>query len=356
MTELDPTQLKERLRPLVAARWPGATLDALDRLHGGVSSLTYAATLAGAGAAHERIVVKVAPPGLEPVRNRDVLRQARLLRALTPVSGVHVPEVLFADDGAPPLFAMTFVPGQSYEPLTDVVADPPEAATVRARAEAAARMLARLQDVDPADVGLGDEPVLAPADELARWSRLFATCPDDLRGDEQALHDLLAADVPDAAPARILHGDYRLANMQFDGARLAALIDWEIWSLGDPRCDLAWLLVHTDPRHRFAGPPDDANRRAGAGMPTRDELLGVSLAEHDVATEDLGWFLGLCHYKIASTIAVLAKQARRRDAPDEAMARAAATLPDVIARGLELAGPTRPAAGAGPTPGGRDDR
>jgi aminoglycoside phosphotransferase (APT) family kinase protein len=338
VTELDPLLFRERLQAAVHRRFPGATLGDLDRLHGGVSSLTFAATLQGVPPEHRRIVVKVAPPGLEPVRNRDVLRQARLLRALQDAPGVHVPEVLFTDDAeAPPLFSMSFVPGQSYEPLTDVIGDPPGPDEVRARAHAAARMLARLQDVQPAAVGLGDEPVLAPADELARWARLFDTCPDDLRGDERELHALLAAEVPEAVEARILHGDYRLANMQFEGERLAALIDWEIWSVGDPRTDLAWLLMHTDPRHRFAGPADEPNRLAGTGMPTRDELLATYLAERPMDTAQLPWFLAYCHYKTASTIAVLAKQDRRRDAPSEAMRRAAASLPAVVARGLELA-------------------
>jgi hypothetical protein len=61
-------------------------------LVGGASSLTYAAALHAAGD-DRRIVVKVAPPGLEPVRNRDVLRQARVLELLGRVPDVAVPEV-----------------------------------------------------------------------------------------------------------------------------------------------------------------------------------------------------------------------------------------------------------------------
>ncbi|MGX6448042.1 phosphotransferase family protein [Patulibacter sp. S7RM1-6] len=344
MSEIDPDALRDRLAPLVDRRFPGATIADVERLPGGVSSLTYAATLDGAPPEHRRVVAKVAPPGLEPVRNRDVLRQARVLRALAAVDGVRVPEVLATAADPPPLFLMAFVPGQSYEPLTDVLADPPSPETVRARAEAAARMLARLHEVDPAAIGLGDEPVLAPGDELERWRRLFDTCPDDVRGAERDLYELLVRAIPEPVEARVLHGDYRLANMQFDGARLAALIDWEIWSVGDPRADLAWLLMHTDPRHRFAGPPDAANRRAGAGMPTRDELLATYLERGTVDTAALPWFLASCHYKTASTIAVLVKQARRRGSADPALERAAGTLPAVIARGREVLGAAERAA------------
>ncbi|HEY6319262.1 MAG TPA: phosphotransferase [Acidimicrobiia bacterium] len=75
-----------------------AALDIHDlrELAGGASSLTYVGTLAGADT--RRVVVKVAPAGLPPVRNRDVLRQACLLRALHPTR-VPVPEVLWEDAG-----------------------------------------------------------------------------------------------------------------------------------------------------------------------------------------------------------------------------------------------------------------
>ena len=165
MTDFDLQAFGERLAPPIRARFEGATIRRLERLKGGVSSLTFAAELDGA-ARGEPIVIKLAPPGLEPVRNRDVLRQARVLKALASAPGVRVPAVLFEDPAAPPLFAMDFVAGQSYEPRTDVIEDPPRAETVTARAHAAARMLARLQDVDPATVAIGDEPALPLGQEL----------------------------------------------------------------------------------------------------------------------------------------------------------------------------------------------
>ena len=66
-----------------------------------VSSLTFTGLVTGGPTEGERVVLKVAPPGLEPVRNRDVARQARLMRALAGAPGVRVPTVYFEDDGAP---------------------------------------------------------------------------------------------------------------------------------------------------------------------------------------------------------------------------------------------------------------
>jgi aminoglycoside phosphotransferase (APT) family kinase protein len=281
-------------------------------------------------------VLKVAPPGLPPVRNRDVLRQARVLRALHGAPGVRVPEVLLEDDGSPPFFVMSYVEGQSYEPKKDVSPSPPTPNLVDRRARAAAHMLARLHELDPAEIGLGDEPQTPLADELDRWARLFATAGDDLRHDEVELHRQLVSTVPEPVPAKILHGDYRLGNMQFVGARLEAIIDWEIWSVGDPRTDLAWLLAYTDPVQRFVDLRDAPNQAAADAVPDRNALLAEYLAKRPGEIRALPWFLAYCYYKIASTTSVLAKQNRRRSDPDPALEIAASTLGPVIERGREI--------------------
>jgi len=341
MADLDLQELLDRATLAADARWPGAAITRLEPLHGGVSSLTFAASLTHAGAGDRRVVVKVAPPGLAPVRNRDVLRQARLLRALADAPGVRVPEILLEDDGVPPFFVMSYVEGDSYEPKLGLSLSPPAPETVDRRARAAARMLAHLLSFEPADVSLGGESVVGPAEELERWRLLFSTCPDDLRGREQELYDELAARVPEALDARILHGDYRLGNMQFAGDHLAAIIDWEIWSLGDPRHDLAWLLVYADPAQRFVEEMDEANRAASGGMPSHEELLAEYLAVRQVELPDLDWFLACCNYKIASTTAAISKRNRRLPEPDPGMEVAASSLPDIVERGLETLGRAR---------------
>jgi aminoglycoside phosphotransferase (APT) family kinase protein len=198
-------------------------------------------------------------------------------------------------------------------------------------------MLARLHDLEPAAVGLADEPSLSLAEELERWARLFATAGDDLRGDERALQRALAARIPAPQAPRILHGDYRLGNMQFAGDRLAAIIDWEIWSVGDPRTDLAWLLAFTDPVQRRVAERDAANQAAADAMPGRDDLLaGYIEASGGAEPADLSWFLAFCYYKLGATMSVLAKRNRRLPQPDPGLELAALTLPPMLARGLEF--------------------
>lgn len=336
MTEGALAELPARVRAAVRRRWPEARIGELAPLTGGISSLTFSAVVAG----HARVVVKVAPPGLPPVRNRDVLRQARVMTAVHGARGVQVPAVLAEDDGSPPFFVMEFVEGEAFEPKWDMSGSPPAPAVVDARARAAARMLARLQAIDPLGVGLGTEPVLSPGEELSRWVQLYATAGDDLRGEERAVAEALAARVPEPVPGppRILHGDYRLGNMQFAGERLAAIIDWEIWSLGDPRHDLAWVMAFADPVQQRVRKRDAANQAAADAMPSAAALLAEYVREAGLtaAPPELDWFLALAYYKLGATMSVLAKRNRRAAVPDPGLELVSETTPPMLNRALEL--------------------
>jgi aminoglycoside phosphotransferase (APT) family kinase protein len=333
------SELPTRVRGAARRRWPTAQVATLDPLPGGISSLTYATTLSATGEVDRRVVVKVAPPGLEPVRNRDVLRQARVMAAIHRAPGVLVPEVLVTDDAAPPFFVMAFVPGEAYEPKWDVSSAPPAPEVVDARARAAARMLARLQAIEPGTVGIEDA-ALTLAQEMERWAALFATAGDDLRVNEPELRDALSARLPEQIPPRILHGDYRLGNMQFDAERLAAIIDWEIWSVGDPRTDLAWLMAFTAPVMRRVAQRDASNQAAADAMPSAGELLAEYMAQAGLDAEpaDLDWFQAFCYYKLGAAMSVLAKRNRRQPEPEPGLELAAQTLAPMLARGLELLG------------------
>lgn len=282
---------------------------------GGNSGITCVATLKG-GAVGSRIIVKVAPPGLPPVRNRDVLRQAQLLRALAPVPGVALPTVLFESPGeppaVPPFFVMNFVPGEINEPVLQE--DRPPAAVVAARAVGATRMLARLHAADADALGLSHEHKYTLGEELERWHVAFESVQDDLRSGHRGVAALLGETFPAPLPAVISHGDYRLGNMLCEGEAINAIIDWEIWSRTDPRMDLAWLLLMCDSSH-----PD--SRGLIPGMPSGDDLRAIYEAEHKTRIPELTWFRALVTYKQAATCALLAKHARRRGGSGRTFAR-----------------------------------
>ena len=318
MADLDPERLRERTEA-AAHRWrPDASVGSIEELTGGSSSLTYTTTIRAGDDGERDVVLKLAPPGLAPVRNRDVLRQARLLRALEGADGVRVPTVLFDDAGdppdEPPFFAMPFVGGDCFEPILQAGPQPEPDDVIRARELAAARMLAKLHAVDPATVGLGDEPALTLEDEIARWVRAFGTVEEGLRTGYERAAELLGATIPPALPPVVNHGDYRLGNMLCQGNEIAAIIDWEIWALQDPRVDLGWFLLFTNEAQH----PSAAGNPPAPGVPSPEELMAVYVETRGEPLPDFAWFEALIRFKEASASALLTKRAMKAgiDDPD----------------------------------------
>jgi aminoglycoside phosphotransferase (APT) family kinase protein len=319
-----------------AQRWhPGVRVAEVEPLTGGASSLTFVARVEEGPPGDEVLVLKVAPPGLPPVRNRDVLRQGRVLRALH-VAGVVVPRVHFDDDGAPPdvppFIAMGFVPGTSLEPVLAAHRDPTTFDEIRARALDAAAVLAAIHRVDVAGVGIREEPV-ALTEEVERWTRAFATVPPDLQGDYERCADALVRSAPAPLPAVVNHGDFRLGNTLGQDGRVTAVIDWEIWSVGDPRVDLAWFTYFTDEACHPAAPSSEPS-----GMPTAAELLDAYAAAGGASLADLRWFDALTRYKEAATTALLVKRARRSGPLAPALERMVPALPRLVDEAYEMLG------------------
>ncbi len=286
-------------------------------LAGGASSLTYQGTREG-----RPVVVKVAPAGHAPVGHRDVLRQARIMRALAAAT-VPVPEVLLCDAGAPPdvppLFVARRVEGETFEPLFDV--DAPPDRPVAQRFTAASRTLAALHAVPLGDLGLADEPVVDAAAEVDRWSATLRTVDQDTVPGWPGVRDALLAGVPAPLGPSVVHGDFRLGNMLAVGSSIAAVIDWEIWSVGDPRIDVGWFLANADPA-TYARPSAYVEQ-----VPSRAELLdcyGV--------VPDVDWFVALACFKSAATWSLIVKHNRRRSAPRAELEAMAPVLPRLLRR------------------------
>jgi aminoglycoside phosphotransferase (APT) family kinase protein len=267
----------------------GAEVQQLDDL-GGHSGLTLAATLEDG----RRAVVKLSPPGRPASGRHDVLRQARLLEVLGSVPGVRVPRILGTDAGEPALVVMEWVEGEAAEPVLDQVGATTTAEDVGNRARALARMLAALHDVNPEHLGMPGEAQTDAAGEVARWQPVMAAVQPELRPHADELLALLRDTAPAAAPPSVVHGDFRLGNALCRGAAVSAVIDWEIWSLSDPRVDLGWFLLFCDAAN-FPGVG-----HAAPGMPGADELIRVYEDARGVRVADARWFLGLAAWKMSA--------------------------------------------------------
>ncbi len=218
------------------------------RISGGQSNITCRVTLAD-----RDVILRRPPEGPLPPRAHDVLREHRILAALSPAGTVPVPRPIAACDdlsvlGAP-FFIMEALPGDAIRhELPPVLA----AAPLEVRHSIGMQIvdaLAALHAVDPVAVGLGD---LGPPSgyvprQLRRWrgqldhARVRPVPDLDWAADWLEQHR-----PPEPDTVRIVHGDYRLDNVLVSlesSPRLLGIVDWELATLGDPLADLGWLLA-----------------------------------------------------------------------------------------------------------------
>jgi aminoglycoside phosphotransferase (APT) family kinase protein len=322
--DADPV-LAARVRRALGAPGTGP----LTVLEGGRSGLTY---VISDGAT--RRVVKAVPPGSRAVGRNDVLRQSYILSALAD-GDVPVPRVIARDTEEPAWFAMEFAEGAALEP----VFEPLPVETSRRRMVTAAAVLGRLHAVPPADLGTrlreagGELPAPAdPADELERWTRTMHAVPEELRPGSADLLAALAANVPPPVAPVLVHGDFRLGNLMFAGETPTALVDWEIWGVGDPRVDLGWFGVFTD------GDLFPGVGRAVPGLPSEDELVAAYRESGGSSTvADIAWFRALGRMKMAAIMGHNLRRHREGRHHDPVQEQLPPTIAALIASGLELA-------------------
>ena len=236
----------ERLRPWFAAHVEGATGAPLtaELIAGGRSNLTY--VIADGSRSW---VLRRPPLGHVVETAHDMGREYRVLAALGPTD-VPVPEVLaFGDEtvlGAP-FYVMERVEGRILRTREEMATLTPEEA--RACSTTLVDVLAALHAVDYEAVGLGDfgRPDGFLARNVARWGKQWqANKTRELPALEEVGRRLDAA-LPPSGPPAIVHGDYRLDNTMLaadDPGRIAAVLDWEMSTLGDPLTDVGLLLVY----------------------------------------------------------------------------------------------------------------
>ncbi|MFE6806585.1 phosphotransferase family protein [Streptomyces sp. NPDC057681] len=220
----------------------------IELLHGGRSNLTYRVT----DRTH-RWVLRRPPLGVLTPTAHDMDREYRVVAALggtgVPVAGA----VLSCTDpgviGAP-FCVVDFVEGEVLRDGDEVAALP--SADVRGCADALVDALVALHAVDAAAVGLGDfgRPDGYLERQVRRWRGQWDKVATRALPDLDALHGRLARTVPASGAPAIVHGDYRLDNTILapgDFGRIAAIVDWEMATLGDPLADLGMLLMYWDP-------------------------------------------------------------------------------------------------------------
>jgi aminoglycoside phosphotransferase (APT) family kinase protein len=239
-----------------------------------------------------------------PPSAHDVLREARLLSAVQDAD-VRTPRVLATcDDEAvigAPFYVMERVEGHV------MTAEVPEALRDETHqiGEELVDALVEIHAVDWRACGL--EGYGKPTGYLDRQLRRFGGLWEHNRTRElpvlERVTAWLAEHKPDSGEATIVHGDYRLGNTMFAPdapARLVAIFDWELATIGDPLADLGYLVATWSQ----ADDPEDALRGLSAatrapGFPTRDELIARYEERSGRSMSDVRWYMTLALWKSA---------------------------------------------------------
>jgi aminoglycoside phosphotransferase (APT) family kinase protein len=249
------------------------------------------------------VVLRRPPRGPLPPSAHDVLREARLLLALEPTP-VRVPRVLaVCEDPAvigAPFYVMERVDGAV---ITSSV--PPKLDNPSERARIADELidgLAELHAVDWRAIGL--DGFGKPSGYLERQVRRFSGLWEHNRTREieqvEQVGAWLAANLPVSPPATIVHGDYRLGNTIFSAhppARLSAILDWEMATIGDPLADLGYLMIHWTQAGDAVVKFNLQSVTVRPGFPTREELIARYQQRSGRSMRALGWYATLALWK-----------------------------------------------------------
>ncbi|MDQ2781330.1 MAG: phosphotransferase family protein, partial [Actinomycetota bacterium] len=270
---------------------------------GGKSNLTYRVS-----DGNSAVVVRRPPLGHVLATAHDMAREHRVMSALHETA-VPVPRMLAlcadASVVGAPFYVMELVDGVPYRTAKSL-----ETLGERRTRQIADEMVDTLADlhlVDPAAVGLADfgRPQGFLARQVRRWGQqLDASRTRDLAGADE-LRRLLEQGVPtngDRRDSAVVHGDYRLDNLLVTsdgtGDHIAAVVDWEMATLGDPLTDVALLLTY----HRLADLGLGAvvsDAATAPGFPSRDDVTSRYVARTGRSLDQLAFHEALACFKLA---------------------------------------------------------
>jgi aminoglycoside phosphotransferase (APT) family kinase protein len=202
-----------------------------------------------------------------------------------------------------PFYLMGFVDGVVLDRPELIGRVPPAGAL--AACEQLVDTLVALHAVEPGRVGLADfgRPAGFLQRQLGRWHKQWLASQTRPLGQLDAVVERLAATLPEQTGAAIVHGDYRLTNVMYrlgsDGGLdgIAAVVDWEMATLGDPLTDVGLLVVYQTlaTEGDFVMPRMDPT----GGWPSAGELVDRYA---NTSGRDLGalpWYVAFGYFKLA---------------------------------------------------------
>jgi aminoglycoside phosphotransferase (APT) family kinase protein len=269
-----------------------------ERIAGGRSNLTYAVT----GADGRKWALRRPPLGKALGSAHDMGREHRVVSALAPTPVPVAPIAGYCTDEAvngAPFYVMEFVDGPILRLRADAEAF--DEAERRAIGERVVDTLVEIHAQGPGEIGLDDlgrkEDYVAR--QLHRWSRQWEGSKTREVPLIDGVHERLSARIPEQGPATLVHGDYRLDNMILTTTgEVAAVVDWELCTLGDPLADVGLLLVYWGQEGDTLLPLFEPATMA-AGFPSRDEVRERYAERSGRDLAEIDYFVALGYWKLA---------------------------------------------------------
>jgi aminoglycoside phosphotransferase (APT) family kinase protein len=253
-----------------------------------------------------RYVLRRPPRPPLPPSAHDVVREASLQLALAPL-GIRVPNILAVCEDESllgvPFYVMDYIDGD----VITTALPPPLDQDPEARRRLADDLIDTLVEIHAADVGTVALAAFSRSGnynerQVRRFSQLWELNQTRDLPTVVSVGRWLAANVPEQLPATVVHGDYRLGNMivtHEEPERIAAVLDWEMGAIGDPRADVGYLVAtYSEPEGR-ANPLGTSPVTAMPGFPTRSELVDRYASRSGRDIEPLAWFEALALWKAA---------------------------------------------------------
>ena len=272
---------------------------AFERISGGRSNLTYRVT----DAAGRRWALRRPPLGKRLGSAHDMGREHRVIAALQDTAVPVPPVVGLCEDEAvngAPFYVMDFVEGPVLRSLEQASAFPGEDDR-RALGMRVVDTLATIHAVDPDEVGLGDlgKKTDYVARQLHRWQGQWEKSKTRELPLVDRVHERLVARIPEQGPATIVHGDYRLDNMILTPeGEVAAVVDWELCTLGDPLADVGLLMVYwSEPGDEFVPLFEPATM--APGFPSREQVRERYAERSGRDLSKLDFYVALGLWKLA---------------------------------------------------------
>jgi aminoglycoside phosphotransferase (APT) family kinase protein len=269
-----------------------------DRISGGRSNMTFEVRDADGHA----WALRRPPLGKRLGSAHDMGREYTAISALQDTPVPVPPAVGLCEDesvNGAPFYVMGFVEGPILRSAEE--AKQFDDAERRAIGERVVDTLVAIHEIDPDEVGLGElgRKEAYVERQLKRWHGQWEKSKTRDLAVVDDVHRRLSARVPEQGPATIVHGDYRLDNMILSpSGEVAAVVDWELCTLGDPLADLGMLLVYwSQEGDEFM--PLFAPATIAPGFPTRDDVRARYAERSGRDLSEIDYFVALGFWKLA---------------------------------------------------------